>query len=31
MSPMLHTNVPGTGGADIHLPDRFLTCNNFTT
>jgi len=29
MSPMLHTNEPGTGGADIHSPDRFLTLTNF--
>ena len=30
MSPMLHTNVPGIGGADIHSPDRFFTFNNST-
>jgi len=29
MSPMLHTNEPGIGGADIHSPDRFLTLMNF--
>lgn len=23
--PILQTNVPGTGGADIHSPDLFLT------
>lgn len=25
MSPMLQTNEPGKGGADIHSPDWFLT------
>lgn len=25
ISPILHTNVPGIGGADIHSPDLFLT------
>lgn len=27
MSPILQTNAPGTGGADIHSPERFLTFN----
>ena len=25
MSPILQTNVPGMGGADIHSPERFFT------
>lgn len=30
ISPMLQTNDPGIGGADIHSPDMFLTFNKIT-